>query len=363
MISLGVPKITTIASIARLTNVVTLTYAPLPAGGGSFKVGGSITVTEPNDTSFNGNFQIATIGASTLTYAQTAADSSPAAAGTVAGTPGSADFDGVQGFTMEHMELRCDGSTTTQLDNGTSSYCTGTVGIQDNRGGDVLLNDINFEKWQYGFFGVQSDIDKFTNVNGGKNHVMIYVGPRSDQMRYSQMYAGNNDVDVWIEGARGGDYSNMITVDSGSPVSAPFRCESTNGTCAFNVFHHPWLEHSGSFSDQLAFFELGGIQQVDTPGVANNLFIEYPEVHVNSPCCASGSFTHSLVVANFADYVKILDPIGNVNNFTSLIKFMGATSPQHFVVEKFSNLSFTTSTNGGTGTPAPVSIYDLTVQH
>jgi hypothetical protein len=83
------PTTQPLASLARASGVVTLTFASAYTGGDAagtgFKVGHGITVGGMTDASYNGTFVVHFVSGAVVKYAMAGADASPSVAGAVAG--------------------------------------------------------------------------------------------------------------------------------------------------------------------------------------------------------------------------------------------------------------------------------------
>lgn len=198
-----------------------------------------------------------------------------------AGNWDDANYDGVaQGFTLEGIDLKCvnDGTASkprTALLNSITSqfYGTGTYGIRDWRGGKTRLKNATIQNFEYGYWGVQADLNFFQDITLAYNSVAVYLGARCDQARIDHIWSFGNDT-VWLfEGARNALVTHWTTDTDGSGTTGPciIRNSSTARNARYattriqtgNVVEAPWTEQQGSFGttnpgyDVTAIFELG----------------------------------------------------------------------------------------------------------
>ena len=92
-----------------------------------------------------------------------------------------ADYDGFHGFAMRNISMKYTGGATTALGNGRGNYGTGTYAVRDWKGGEVRLENVWFENFEYGFWGIQSDLNRFQDMTIRYCNVGIELGPRCDQ--------------------------------------------------------------------------------------------------------------------------------------------------------------------------------------
>lgn len=177
------------------------------------------------------------------------------------------NYNGVaQGFCLDGVLLKCvnDGTVTqprTALLNtmtGGRYYGTGTYGIRDWRGGRTKLkNKSQIEGFQYGYWGVQADINRWDDGVICYNSVGAYLGARSDQGTYEHIWTFGNDTAWLFEGSKGNRVTHWVTDTDGSATTAPAIVRNssparsaryaTTRTQHNNRFIQPWCEQFGSF--------------------------------------------------------------------------------------------------------------------
>lgn len=215
-----------------------------------------------------------------------------------------------QGFALHNVDLIClnDGTAgkprTALLNSITNQfYGTGTVGIRDWRGGSCRNQHWSVQGFEYGYWGVQADINSWYETTLSFNHVAVFLGPRCDQGIYDQTWSFGNDT-VWlIEGARHTRITHWITDTDGSGTTAPAIVRNSepsrnaryagSRTQNGNVFDQPWVEQQGSFGtanpgyDVQSIFELGlgdaltgGAVSVRNPLVATYVYSDATKPHI-----------------------------------------------------------------------------------
>lgn len=105
--------------------------------------------------------------------------------GTDDGQPWDAsNYNGPQGHVFAGFRLSHTAQDTslnlTGIGTG-SMFKAGAYGIRDWRGGGIVLHQMGIEGFDYNFWGVQSDLNVFTDVKNLYSRFGIYAGPRSDQ--------------------------------------------------------------------------------------------------------------------------------------------------------------------------------------
>lgn len=259
-------------------------------------------------------------------------------------------YDGIaSGFELVGLSLAYTGSGTTPLLNGFGNYGTGTYAIRDWRGGSIRFNRCSFQNWDYAFWGVQSDINFFSDFIMHHCHSGIYMGPRSDQSRFDHFWTFSNDQVLFFEAANGAYITQWITDGDGSATTNP--CKIKNGVytgtrpCEGIIFMAPWLEDfdgSTAFSVE-AFIEVGVGDLVMNGGVS----IINPTIAVNLYSTGGVPHTLHMIKADKVAGITILDPNGVVtvpwNNLRSLLKIVNAGASTTVPAIFFQDSTVTTS--------------------
>lgn len=111
------------------------------------------------------------------------------------------EYDGPQGLMLTDIWLS-HGSKDTALESQVGTYKAGAYGIRDWRGGAVLLHRIGIEGFEWNFWGVQSDLNRFDIMSSLYSRWGLYAGPRCDQFAMSRVYSFYCDRVVTIDRAR-----------------------------------------------------------------------------------------------------------------------------------------------------------------
>lgn len=206
--------------------------------------GGGTSDRFGTEISFTGSGDLFTLGTDTGQYA---------------GTPWTAYYDGYQSLTIENI-LMVNNNTDTALNNGQGSYQDGSAGLRDYRGGDIKLNNVGFKNFHYGFWGHQSDINTFNQIDANACKVGVYLGPRSDQNVFKNPYILLCDVAVDIDGASHSDWYSPVFVGNGSDTEEGIVIRKATRS---HNFYSPWFEHyQGQASGNKAFVEIGVTAEV-----------------------------------------------------------------------------------------------------
>jgi hypothetical protein len=267
-----------------------------------------------------------------------------------------ASYDGIQGQSFEDLRIEYTGTSTSNLNNGDGVYGTGTYGIRDWRGGHIVLRNVTVRNFEYGFWGLASDINRFDTLLFAYNKVGIYLGPRSDQATIQHYYTNSNDTAVHIDGAKHARFLNAQFVGDGSLTDYPIKIGSAWAEPARgNTFVDCWFEEYDPNSLK-TFVGVGigdSLQSIDTR------FIR-PLIVANT------AYIEGFITIENGDYVEVDEPAlyrGNPAPFSvAFFKFIGATSPANIQFNQFSanDTSYTVMNNGGIGSPVVSIVRRLT---
>ncbi|WP_163855261.1 hypothetical protein [Paenibacillus elgii] len=168
------------------------------------------------------------------------------------GEPATEFADTAQGFTLDHITLTSTGSTRLSLNNpmaisaGRGNYGAGTYGVKDNNNGNVELRNVQIERFEYGFWGMYSDVNTFDLVNLFYNKVGMFLGLACSQNTLRELYTIGNDTALWIKGASGLRVQDCQFVKDGSQSSAPIIIEDHHSPYDSVFFHRCWFETGSS---------------------------------------------------------------------------------------------------------------------
>ena len=232
------------------------------------------------------------------------------------------EYDGIQNFALRHINIVADTTGgTTALANGKGNYRTGSLAIRDWRGGDIRLTDVQVENFEYGFWGIQSDLDIFRDVTWIRNHVAAYVGPRSDQFIVGGWYSFFNDQALWLDDIKGGRIRDFTTVADGSSSSAPVKIGSQLATrdtgCNGIVFDAPWFESHNQAAALDAMVEIG----VGDAVTSWNIVFREP-IHLGT-AHGTTEHTHSFLKVGNGQNIVIQNPAGYFQDMDRMVEFVG----------------------------------------
>lgn len=264
------------------------------------------------------------------------------------------DYDGLaSGFRLENIALSCATSiATTALANGQGNYAAGRIAIRDWRGGDVVLRNVVIQNFDYPFWGIQSDVNRWDNVQFAYAHSGAYLGPRSDQLTATALYGLYCDRLLDLDRINGARFYGCQFVGNGTNTTNPIKIHSAwSAGCDGISFDDCWFEHFQGYSaaDSYAFVEIG----VGDSVTSQNIVFRNPIVLTN----ASGTTPRKkyLVTMDRGDSVTIEDVSGATwFNLDKLIEFTGTTSPSVFLMARNSvtHTSVFTTVNNGSGSPS-----------
>jgi hypothetical protein len=269
----------------------------------------------------------------------------------------SSDYNGPQNVILENLKLVAVANTTNLTGEGV--YAPGTIGFQDWRGGDVQLNNMWFQGFDFPFFGVKSDVNTWTRVTMLFAHSGMYLGPRSDQFTAINLYFEYCDRALDLDRVGGSSFKGCQFVDCGSSTTNPIRIRSawsSSGSRGLD-FDTCWFEYSigKSASDQVeALIEVGGANDVLDAVQSYGVTMRHcMYLNNNSP----NPHTNYVMKAINADQLAIEDPNGDSitgNNYQAFFEVSGTNNPR---LKLISAAGYSQSTymkafvNNGTGTP------------
>lgn len=169
--------------------------------------------------------------------------------------------DTVQGFALEFLTMTYAGTNRQALNNpmavssGRGNYGIGTYAVRDFNNGGIQFRDVQIERFEYGFWGVYTDVNSFDNVNLFYNKVGMYIGAGSGQNTLRELYTIGNDTALWLQGAGGVRVQDCQFVKDGSATDAPIVIDSQGVPHDSAFFHRCWFE-AGSSHRLQAFVEI-----------------------------------------------------------------------------------------------------------
>lgn len=264
-------------------------------------------------------------------------------------------------FGLEDISISCDSATRTNLLNfqsytGQQQYGTTQDGMDAWRAPNLVLNHVNFNGCKQGFYGTNSDEDKFNDVRFTNNHVDKYIDTQSSQFEDNYPYSAGSDQAYIIDGAWGTIIKNGTFDTDGSTTSSTIKLQSTQqarATVGVKLIND-WFENNHGLTtaatpSYISCGETGSgmvlAVDIDTP------LFSTPVV----PTASAPQTTNFMTLGN-CDAVHIHNPV-NVNHSASPIQpnpflnFTGTYSSQDVLVETGSQTLVALSQNTGSGTP------------
>lgn len=216
------------------------------------------------------------------------------------------EYNGPQGLRLEHMSIRHRAPDTNLL-NGKGQYKNGGYGLKDWRGGDMYLTNVTFENFQYGFWGVNSDINTCYRTRGNYNSVFAYIGPRSDQNVWEDWYGFYNDTVFDIDRATDTWLRQPVLNDNGVTTTYPINIRK--GTTRVHILE-PWLEFLGGAAAGINAFIGAGITNGYNSTTASAVGITVTDAFLYTNTLGSGSpHAVALLELGAALRVKVQEPV------------------------------------------------------
>lgn len=275
------------------------------------------------------------------------------------------DYDGPQGHLFAHFTLNHTArDTNLGLPGGASgaTYKAGSYGIRDWRGGDVRLTDFGVEGFEYNFWGVQSDLNRFSDIISLYSKYGIYLGPRSDQCIISDLHSFFCERVLTIDRASQCRLIAPEIIFCGKAGVQPV--EIRKGSSAVNIYA-PWLENADA-AEVATLPGWIGAGLVDgygpsgvgtTPTSAQGISVQDPMYFTSN----SGGGTHqrTIVAVGAALGVRVYNPTPRLpNTLNTLESFIEAPSGTAFTnaqsqsaIYGVPNTAVSAFLNSGTGTP------------
>lgn len=263
----------------------------------------------------------------------------------------SGDYDGYHDQGFEWLTLKYSGSSTTALGNGAGNYGTGTYAIRDWKGGSINLDHVWIENFEYGFWGIQSDYNEFSDVWVRYCNVGAYLGPRCDQFVGKSCTFSINDTGLMLDRCEGAAFYSCRFQFSGTSTEWTIDIGSTftsRGSVG-HAFYSCWFEHGASANNDIdSFVRIGYLGGSDDN--QQTLGVSFYNPHVIN--IASGNYRASYfaTVAN-ATEIAIIQPAGRWTNFDDLAEYVGATNPEVFILGNFTMIGGLNLVETGSGTP------------
>lgn len=152
-------------------------------------------------------------------------------------------YNGVQGITFKNLCILTDGSSNI-VTWPAAKYRPGSIAIEDNRGGEVHVENVWVQGFDKGLRLINSDFTRTTNYSALYCNVGMYLGPRSDQTSHIGCDFTFCNTALIIAGASAPSFITPNFVMCGTTTSA--MVEIKQGDSNNNVngvsFICPWFE-------------------------------------------------------------------------------------------------------------------------
>jgi hypothetical protein len=286
---------------------------------GFYRVASSIQVDTAGITiQSTGQFRTGTAGGATIDYRGTGhlfqLDTDNGAAYDASDYSGTASH-----FTLRNLAL-IHGAPDTPLDGQpANSYKAGSFAIRDWRCGEICLDRVHLEGWDYTYWSVAGDINEFSNIRQQYCHSGIYLGPRSDQQTLHRIYSYRCDRVLHIDRAYKVRIRDCQFVDDGAASTAPIKIGSawSNGAKAI-TFDDCWFEHYDGAASIPAWIDVSvGDSVASGEIIVNNPFI--------LTSTAGSGLPHSpyFMRVGKAGPISITNPGGDWANLTKAFQITG----------------------------------------
>lgn len=229
-------------------------------------------------------------------------------------------YNGVQDQWIRNLYIRADSPATGLTLDGTKLYKAGTYGIMDWRSGGLRFSNVGIEGFEYGFWGINSDINEWYRVQMTYCKNGVYAGPRSDQFLMQAMYMFYVDRPYYLDRVIGCTIRDARLVECGNGTDSYVTV--TKG-CSNVVVDQPWLESIQFGGTTKAGFISAGM--VDgygaTTAPVQGIAVNQPMVYTTT----SGLAGHARSVIDLGAAVNVVvdqpnAPVGNsIGNLDAIV--------------------------------------------
>jgi hypothetical protein len=262
------------------------------------------------------------------------------------------DYDGYHGFEMRNISMKYTGGTTTALGNGNGNFGTGTYAIRDWKGGSIRLENVWIENFAYGFWGIQSDLNRFQDVWPRYCNVGIELGPRCDQFTGIHIATLYNDTDVILDRCENANFIACKFIQGGSSTEFPIDIGSTYTSRGAEgiVFTGCWFEHLGNaYSVIDSFIRIGYLGGSDDNQQTQGVTFYNPHILTNvSPTTPRANYF--MTIGN-GTHIRVDQMTGRPDNLADLFEYLGATDPQVWLFGPYDSGTTLDMVQTGSGTP------------
>lgn len=271
--------------------------------------------------------------------------------------PGGIPYNGLQETYFENISFGCNPATTGTIINApTASYGINTVGIRDYYGGSVRMRGVQFENFDYPFWGVHSDFDRLEDVVCLYCNHGPYFGPRSDQLTTHGLQVNNCNDGLWLDRCTNSLHNGLRIIDCGDPGGTRFGLKMGNQYTAADasgghIIVAPWLEIGGGATagNIEAYIQIGGDSDAQP---TKDITIIRPKI-VTGLQTATPHANYLARIGN-ASRIRIIDLTSGHSNLLKTFKFSHATTNSHVIVDTHDDL---VPTYDNVGAAVPVVSY------
>ncbi|WP_025685839.1 glycosyl hydrolase family 28-related protein [Paenibacillus maysiensis] len=263
-------------------------------------------------------------------------------------------FSGFQNVQFHDLSIRYEGAVRTALNNPFSQaakrgyYGKGTSGIQDWKGGGVVLDNVLIEHFETGFWGYESDVDFLVNAEINYNKRGIHLENRSSQFTSLGLLTMGNDTALDLNSSNGARFLASQHIKDGSSSDIPIRIDDfMNAEFIGCWFEGLSLEHRVTVP---SFIQIGATKETKNVALRDSILAiadKWTDKYDN----------HLSVCNNFVDVVIgkkiLLDEVGGYpRNLRHLVSFSGSSSTQQVMLRSHLDFSYSDNLyyeNNGTG--------------
>jgi hypothetical protein len=247
-------------------------------------------------------------------------------------------YTGPQGFEMRHLQIVSAAGTDTDIAvNSGNKYKPGTTAIKDNRGGNVMLEQVKIRQFEWGLYMVASDFSDTYNCTFNSCKVGMYVGPHSNQQSHISTEFTGCRVAIECRSVAGVAFYSPHFIQCGDATTAEGGTDSpyvrigstTNLTFKSVHFINPWIEEGTATFEtgpKPAIFDIG----LGDPTTGGVVIIDSPNFYAGTDGSGADSSIDHFIRADKCEGVVVNNPDGI--GFTSLnvthLKLQGTGSPE-----------------------------------
>ncbi|MGM1020620.1 MAG: glycosyl hydrolase family 28-related protein [Bacillota bacterium] len=264
-------------------------------------------------------------------------------------------FSGFQNVQFHDLSIRYEGAVRTALNNPFSQaakrgyYGKGTSGIQDWKGGGVVLDNVLIEHFETGFWGYESDVDFLVNAEINYNKRGIHLENRSSQFTSLGLLTMGNDTALDLNSSNGARFLASQHIKDGSSSDIPIRIDDfMNAEFIGCWFEGLSLEHRVTVP---SFIQIGATKETKNVALRDSILA------IADKFRDKNDDNYWSVCDYFVDVVigkKILvDEVGGYpRNLRHLVSFSGNSSTQQVTLRSHLDFNYVDNRyykNNGTG--------------